>query len=426
MINLIVFLSSFLVTSPAPCADPSAVVDNVRSLRLSGALAEAQTLAQDTLSCDGLAPEIGVALHLEMAKILDRFGLHRNTRPVPQALDHVQTAATLISDPSPAVEAALELARADYYYRAEMRERKFPTATRHAETAIRLFREVGDRHGQAEAVHRLGLIHFQRRELETARELFEQSLELDDAGGSRVFFRGEYNRHVAFVHLLSGDVSGAIPYYERSLQSRKEAGAVDASMFAAVSLASALVEVGRAREAEAPLLYALMIADKIDSPAGRSRATLVLGKMYEALEEPRSAEHAFESTLEAARAIDYDSIASQAEEALARAREVSLASSTLESREAKAITRINHFIAKPGSGDELYDLIHSFLPYIRESDGCLDARILRSTENADEVVVIEVWRDEESHRASAANVPEGTVQKAMALMAGPPTGAYYQ
>ena len=73
------------------------------------------------------------------------------------------------------------------------------------------------------------------------------------------------------------------------------------------------------------------------------------------------------------------------------------------------ITRINHFTAKPGSGDELYDLVNSFLPYIRESDGCIDAKILRGIEDADQIVVIEVWRDQEAHRASAANVPEAPI-----------------
>ncbi len=321
MIQLIVFLTGLLATAPSPCADPHASLDKVRSVRLSGALAEAQILAQDMLKCDGLAPETGVAFHLELARILDRFGLHRNTRPVQQALEHIHAAAALVPNPDPDLGATLELARADYYYRAEMSGRKFPTAIGHAESAIRLFQQSGDYHGEAEAVHRLGLIHFQRRELETARQLFDRSLELDDAGGSRVFFRGEYHRHVAFVHLLSDDVPGAIPLFEKSLQNRKDAGAVDASLFAAVSLASALVSVGRSQEADAPLLYALMIADNIDSPAGKSRATLVLGKMYEALEESRSAEHAYELAHRIAQAIGYDSIASQAEEALARIRE---------------------------------------------------------------------------------------------------------
>lgn len=97
-----------------------------------------------------------------------------------------------------------------------------------------------------------------------------------------------------------------------------------------------------------------------------------------------------------------------------------------EETSAVPLTRINQFTAKAGSGDALYALIESFLLHIRESDGCIEARLLRDVDDADRVLVIEVWRDKESHRASAANVPPGTFEKAMALMAGPPSGAYYR
>ncbi len=93
--------------------------------------------------------------------------------------------------------------------------------------------------------------------------------------------------------------------------------------------------------------------------------------------------------------------------------------------DSQTVARINHFQAKPGSGDELYALIESFLSYIRESDGCVSAQLLRGIDDPEQIAVIEVWRDQDAHRASAANVPEGTFTKAMALMAGPPTGAYY-
>ncbi len=91
-----------------------------------------------------------------------------------------------------------------------------------------------------------------------------------------------------------------------------------------------------------------------------------------------------------------------------------------------SLTRINHFTAKPGAVDELFALIDSFLPMIRESEGCLEARLMRDVDDPNRIVVVEVWRDQAAHRASAANVPSGTFEKAMALMSGPPSGAYYQ
>jgi tetratricopeptide (TPR) repeat protein len=163
------------------------------------------------------------------------------------------------------------LALADYYYRAEMDGRIFEHAFGHAEAAIQAFSQLEDRHGQADAVHRLGLIHLQRRELLTAGLLFEESLLLDRLAGERAFFRGEYERHMGFVISLQGNNESALPYFERSLQFRMEAGAIDASMFAAITLASALIELGRAEEARPHIEYAQHLAKKMDSKVGLAR-----------------------------------------------------------------------------------------------------------------------------------------------------------
>ena len=114
---------------------------------------------------------------------------------------------------------------------------------------------MGDKHGQADAVHRLGLIHFQRRandpetELALARKLYDQSLVLDKEGGARKWFCGEYGRHVGYIYYVRNEYEEAIPHFEDSLRCRVEAGAVDAAIFAAQTLGSTLVRADRAEEA---------------------------------------------------------------------------------------------------------------------------------------------------------------------------------
>lgn len=295
--------------APDPIAD-------VRALRLRGALAEARTLAERELGA--APPPLEVALRLELARIHDRIGLHHNTRPVAAALEQIEAAAALAASLDVSSRAQVELARAEYYYRAEMLGRAFATALAHANRAAELFRSLGNSHGEAEAVHRLGLISMQRGELAEARGHFDRSLELDRAGGERAFFRGEYERHVAFVLLMGGNTEDAIPYFERSLALRRSAGAVDASLFAAGSLASALVELGRHDEAKPHLLYALMVAEQIDSPMGKARTGLTLGRYYEGIRDPGGARIAYAFTRDIAAAIGYTSVESQAREALAR------------------------------------------------------------------------------------------------------------
>jgi len=309
------------VTTLGALAQEIASIDQVKAARLRGELSSAQAMAQRALATGTLDATGEVMMRLELASIHDRFGLHENTRPVAGALAQVDSAALANVIGDPRLDAAIELARSEFEYRAEMAEREFLRATVHAERARELFAALGDGHGEAEAVHRLGLIRLQQGRLNDARELFDRSLALDRSAGERPFFRGEYERHVAFVELFSGDTEAAIPHFRRSLDARRRAGAIDASLFAANSLASALVDIGRAEEAQPYLDYAMTVARQVSSPVGRARNSLVLGRIHEATGNHAAARAAFESALRVADSIGLSSVARQARSALAAFRE---------------------------------------------------------------------------------------------------------
>ncbi len=317
-VPLIAVCASLVLTLPAAAREtPAVTLDQVRDLRLEGALTEAIEQAERGLAHPRLKPDGRVALHLELARIHDRIGLHRNSRPVAAALRHIEAAEAAAKanggdQPSTSVRAAITLARADYHYRA----RDYEQATPLADAAIRLFQQAGAAHGEADAVHKLGLIHFQRGDYARARELFDRSLELDREGGERLVFCGDYQRHVGFIHLRQDDTAAAIPYFERSLACRRAAGATDASLFAANTLASALIDAGRVEEARTHLIYAMMVAEKIDSPSGKARTGLVLGRMYDRENDPEAARDAYEMTLRIAQSINLGSIVRQCTSAL--------------------------------------------------------------------------------------------------------------
>jgi tetratricopeptide (TPR) repeat protein len=271
-------LAALLTVTPAIAAD---VLNDVRSLRLSGDLDSAAGQIDRSLQTETLAPALELQLRLELARIHDRRGLHENNRPVAAALQEIERADSLAARLDTAAAAAVALAFAEYYYRAEMAAGDFRKATAQAEKALDLFSVTGDHHGQAEAVHRLGLIRLQRRELDSALTLFEESLRLDELGGARLFFRGEYERHVGFVHWLREAPAVAVPFFRRSLDYRLQAGATDASLFAAISLAAALEATGNPEEAREHLHYALRVADAIGSMEGRARALAVLDRLTE-------------------------------------------------------------------------------------------------------------------------------------------------
>jgi len=274
-----VFASLVLLACLAPVhahADADAL-DTIRDFRLQGQLQVALDLATEQLvKADD---EYAMALHLEMAKIHDRIGLHTNTRPVAAALRHIREAEALVGALDEHAEARVNLAYAEYYYRAEMADRDFEQATHYAGLALDGFRELEDAHGQADAVHRFGLINLQERELDEALGQFEESLRLDRLAGERPLLRADYERHVGFVYALREEYVAALPFFKRSLDFRQEAGATDPAMFAAISLASVLVELERDEEAVPNLEYAAAIAKDIDSAAGRSRVRAIVDRL---------------------------------------------------------------------------------------------------------------------------------------------------
>ena len=90
-----------------------------------------------------------------------------------------------------------------------------------------------------------------------------------------------------------------------------------------------------------------------------------------------------------------------------------------------AITRINHFEAKAGSEQALYEFLQSVISIVKGCAGCIDCQLLRSIENPVNLVIIEQWDDVESHQKAGSAVPPEKLKEVFALFAKPASGAYY-
>lgn len=279
----------------SPCGNVDALLERVdrdfRQGRLESGLAEAEY----GLSCPEATVDQRVVLYLKLSAIHDRIGLHNDSRPVAAALQNIESAFKLVSHASPRSRAAIELARARYFYRAEEPDSNYPKTRASARDAQARFEKLGDLHGVADAVHLTGLLHLQRRELDEARKYFDRSLVLETQTESpRPVMLADYERHMGYVQQLSGDWASAIESFERSFSIRRENGLKDQAMFAAISLARALVAADRAAEAEAPLEFALVTSAELDSAEGRARTVAVLRDL---LERPVERRAAFEVTM---------------------------------------------------------------------------------------------------------------------------------
>ena len=290
---LLVLWLTLPVDGAVDCGVSADAIAQIREERITGSLAVAEKEARRLLECPDLEADDRRALQLELFRILDRIGLHNNTRPVAEALEFLRQAEREAGADDTVARASIALALAEYFYRAGLSQHEFTVATEHALRARKLFRELDDPVGEADAVHRLGLIELQLRNLQRARELFDRSLELSEKGHFRPIFLSDYHRHVGFLDRFSQDWPAAIAHFETSLAYRNEAGSRDYGLFARTALGSALVDGGRAAEAGTYLEEALRIARDIPSPVGELRATYYLGEMHEALGEFSEAVRAY-------------------------------------------------------------------------------------------------------------------------------------
>lgn len=91
-----------------------------------------------------------------------------------------------------------------------------------------------------------------------------------------------------------------------------------------------------------------------------------------------------------------------------------------------SITRINHFEAKAGAEQALYEFLQQVIAVIKDCDGCIDCTLLRSIDSPSSLVIVEQWDSIESHQKAASAIPPDKLQEVFALIAKPASGTYYQ
>ena len=90
------------------------------------------------------------------------------------------------------------------------------------------------------------------------------------------------------------------------------------------------------------------------------------------------------------------------------------------------ITRINHFEAAEGQAEALRDFLKSVVATVKSAAGCQGCQLLRDPEEPRRLAIIEVWDSIAAHRAAAAVIPPERIAQVMPLLAGKPTGRYYE
>jgi len=291
------------------CSNFDAIKISITKIHLKGELSKAVELSNDVLQCSNISLEDQVEIHLMLATIYDRMGLHNYTRPHPQNLAQIKIASSLNNNHGIRSQAKINLAYAEYYYRAEMSERLFPKAESFALKALKGFRLVKDLYGESDANHTLGLIHLQKNDFVQSRTYFDLSLKVENMSTvPRPRILADYQRHIGFIHFKLDEMERALPYFVRSFNIRRDSGIDDAALFAAHSLASVLVNLGRTKEAYKAINYATTMAKKLNSSYGTMISLSAMGKIHEQSEELEFAKKSYIASLEVAKNIGHQYI----------------------------------------------------------------------------------------------------------------------
>ncbi len=83
--------------------------------------------------------------------------------------------------------------------------------------------------------------------------------------------------------------------------------------------------------------------------------------------------------------------------------------------------------AKPGTGNELVAFFRSILPETRAYEGCSSVDTLQNCNDADNLVVVEVWESHEQYdKYLAWQRDRGTSDRLLEALAEPPTIRHFE
>jgi quinol monooxygenase YgiN len=90
------------------------------------------------------------------------------------------------------------------------------------------------------------------------------------------------------------------------------------------------------------------------------------------------------------------------------------------------VIRIDEFRSIADRHEELRRALEDILSTVRTSDGCASVDVFQSQTEPERVVVVERWRDQESHQKAMSSIHASALHRVMSLLAEMPAGAYYR
>ena len=283
-----------------------------KEFRLAGLLDQAKEMLESVIvliSSLENQDSLMVILKIELAEVLLRKSFH---------FKQVDSTALLLY--TEALDIALKLGNkkligdAIYglgYYNFKLGAETWDTALLKLDESLKHREIVNDVFGLSRSHFIIGVIYQRSKELEKAEKQFDLSINYARLAGSK-YMEGENQRHIGYLYYQRNDLLNAIPYFQNSLELRKEIGYVDGAIFASITLGQTYAKLNKNTLAIRYLEQGLKDALKINSKVGMIRAYWALSKIYFEQEEYTKASQMIQKTIETAKTIDDTSTEEQA------------------------------------------------------------------------------------------------------------------
>jgi tetratricopeptide (TPR) repeat protein len=272
-------LGGFAVAGTELADSAGQIAVRSRHLLEAGKWEDAKTVLEEELAKTQNAIEIA-RLKAELAHYaVDRDTyFHKDESSVLNALEDARSALRTNDDKQ--ALAILEMAEGRFrYWRALTKTKDWGPPTGHFDRAVRIYRELGNDVGLGEAMFYRGLVYQMQDQTKSARELFDQGLELTKrSGDERV--QSFLVRHIGYLQQVAGEIDAARASFRNSLALRQRNDMQVFVPFALLALAEFEAEQKNVTEAVGLVEQALPLSKTGNSPRALYSGRLVLAKFY--------------------------------------------------------------------------------------------------------------------------------------------------
>lgn len=90
-----------------------------------------------------------------------------------------------------------------------------------------------------------------------------------------------------------------------------------------------------------------------------------------------------------------------------------------------SIVRMSEFRAQKSKINELKEFFVAIAPHMTKLPGCESVELVQRQDDPTKFTMVEVWDSVASHKASTKDIPADLIAKILPLIAGIPSGSYY-